>query len=131
MPKFKINVKKLHAFWELFESLIHKNNEMSAIDKFNYLGTLLEDEASRAIQGLPLTNAYNVAIEILKDRFGKPQTIVTAHMDDLLKLPSLGSNCRVKDLRAVLDQLTIHVLYEDSKPLVLVLSSTAACLHPL
>ena len=32
------------------------------------------------------------------------------HMDDLLKLPSLGSNCRVKDLRAVLDQLTIHVL---------------------
>ena len=30
-------------------------------------------------------------------------------MDDLLKLPSLGSNCRVKDLRAVLDQLTIHV----------------------
>ena len=68
------------------------------------------DETSRAIQGLPLTNAnYNVAIEILKDRFGKPQTIVTAHMDDLLKLPSLGSNCRVKDLRAVLDQLTIHV----------------------
>ena len=83
---------------------------MSPIDKFNYLSTLLEDEASRAIQGLPLTNAnYNVAIEILKDRFGKPQTIVTAHMDDLLKLPSLGSNCRVKDLRAVLDQLTIHV----------------------
>ena len=104
---------------------------MSPIDKFNYLGTLLEDEASRAIQGLPLTNAYNVAIEILKDRFGKPQTIVTAHMDDLLKLPSLGSNCRVKDLNAVLDQLTIHVLYEDSKPLVLVLSSTAAGLHPL
>ena len=30
-------------------------------------------------------------------------------MDDLLMLPSLGSNCRVKDLRAVLDQLTIHV----------------------
>ena len=110
LPKFKGNVKKWHAFWELFESLIHKNSEMSPIDKFNYLSTLLEDEESRVIQGLPLTNAnYNVAIEILKDRFGKPQTIVTAHMDDLLKLPSLGSNCRVKDLRAVLDQLTIHV----------------------
>ena len=80
LPKFKGNVKKWHAFWELFESLIHKNSEMSPIDKFNYLSTLLEDEASRAIQGLPLTNAnYNVAIEILKDRFGKPQTIVTAH----------------------------------------------------
>jgi hypothetical protein len=30
-------------------------------------------------------------------------------MDDLLKLHDLGSNCQVKDLRAVLDQLTIHV----------------------
>ena len=80
---------------------------MSPTDKFNYLSTLLENEVSPAIQGLPLTNAnYNVAIEILKDRFGKPQTIVTAH---LLKLPSLGSDCRVKDLRAVLDRLTIHV----------------------
>ena len=108
LPKFKGNVKKWHAFWELFESLIHKNSEMSPIDKFNYLSTLLEDETSRAIQGLPLTNANNnVAMEIL--RFGKPQTIVTAYMDDLLKLPSLSSNCRVKDLRAVLDQLTIHV----------------------
>ena len=47
LPKFKGNVKKWHAFWELFESLIHKNSEMSPIDKFNYLSTLLEDEASR------------------------------------------------------------------------------------
>ena len=109
LPKFKGNVKKWHAFWELFESsLIHKNCEMSPVDKFNYLSTLLENKVSPAI--LPLTNAnYNVAIEILKDIFGKPQTIVTAHMDDLLKLPSLGSNCRIKDLRAVLDQLTIYV----------------------
>ena len=29
LPKFKGNVKKWHAFWELFESLIHKNSEMS------------------------------------------------------------------------------------------------------
>ena len=36
LPKFKGNVKKWHAFWELFESLIHKNSEMSPIDKFNY-----------------------------------------------------------------------------------------------
>ena len=83
---------------------------MSQIDKFNYLSTLLEGEASRAIQGLSLTSAnYAVAVDILQERFGKPQTVITAHMDDLLKLHDLGSNCQVKDLRAVLDQLTIHV----------------------
>ena len=110
LPKFKGDVKKWHAFWELFESLIHKNEEMSQIDKFNYMSTLLEKEAARAIQGLSLTSAnYTVAIDILQERFGKPQTVITAHMDDLLKLPTLMSICRVKDLRAVLDQLTIHV----------------------
>ena len=77
---------------------------MSPIDKFNYLKSLLEGEAARAIQGLPLTNAnYNVAVEILRERFGKPQTIIAAHMDDLLKLPTFSANCRVKELRAVLD----------------------------
>ena len=83
---------------------------MSQIDKFNYLSTLLEGEASRAIQSLSLSSAnYAVAVDILQERFGKPQTVITAHMDDLLKLPDLGSNCQVKDLRAALDQLTIHV----------------------
>ena len=37
------------------------------------------------------------------------QKVMEVDMDDLLKLPDLGSNCQVKDLRAVLDQLTIHV----------------------
>ncbi len=40
LPKYKGDVKKWHAFWELFESLIHKNEEMPQIDKFNYLSTL-------------------------------------------------------------------------------------------
>ena len=67
---------------------------MSPIDKFNYLSTLLEDEAARAIQGLLLTNTnYNVVIDILKEKSGEPQTIITAHMDDLLKLPTLCSTC--------------------------------------
>jgi hypothetical protein len=110
LPKFRGDVKRWSAFWESFESLVHKNEEMSPIDKFNYLNSLLEGEAARAIQGLPLTNAnYNVVVEILRERCGKPQTIIAAHMDDLLKLPTLSANCRVKELRAVLDQLTIHV----------------------
>ena len=98
-------MKKWSAFWESFDSLVHKNAEMSPIDS---LITLLEGDAARAIQGLPLTNAnYAVAVEILKDTVGKPQTIITAHMDDLLKLPTLSNNCRVRELRSVLDKLTI------------------------
>jgi hypothetical protein len=85
LPKFRGDVKKWSAFWEQFESLVHKNEEMSPIDTFNYFTFLLEGEAARAIQGLPLTNVnYNVAVEILRTRFSKPKTIIAAHMDDLI-----------------------------------------------
>jgi hypothetical protein len=71
---------------------------------------LLEVEVASPIQGLPLTNPnYDVASDIMKEIFSKPQTIITAHMDDLLKLPSLSQICRVKDLRFVLDILTFQV----------------------
>jgi len=52
----------------------------------------LKGTAARAIAGLTLTASnYNNAVEILQDRFGKPQQIISAHMDELIKLqPSLN-----------------------------------------
>ena len=51
------------------------------------LKSLLEGPAARAIQGLTLSKAnYDSAIGILRERFGKTQAIITAHMEELLKL---------------------------------------------
>ena len=91
LPKFRGDVRKWSAFWEQFESLVHKNEEMSPIDTFNYFNSLLEGEAARAIQGLPLTNAnYNVAVEILRERrFGKaakPQTMHNCNLVHIWKI---------------------------------------------
>ena len=56
------------AFWDSFEAAIHNKDELSSVDKFNYLNTLLEDSAAAA--GLTLTSAnYGEAVEILKKRF--------------------------------------------------------------
>ena len=110
LPKFKGDVMKWATFWDAFELSVDKVEEMSPIDKFNYLNSLLEGEASRAIQGLSLTSAnYKIAVDILKHGFWKPQKIIVAHMDELLKLPSLHTNSRVQELRSVLDRLIIHV----------------------
>ena len=90
--------------------MVHNNEEISSIEKFNYLFSYLEGDAARSIQGLALTNAnYSVAVDLLKERFGQPQLIIAAHMDELLKLPSLSSNCRVREIRSTLDRLNIHV----------------------
>ena len=81
---------------ECIFGIVRKNEEMSPIDKFNYVNSLLEVGAAKAIQGLPLTNVnYNVAIDTLRERFGKLQTIIATNMDDLLKLPTLSPTCRV------------------------------------
>ena len=70
-----------------FESAVHSNPGLTKIDKFSYLVSLLEGSASRAIEGLPVTEEnYGSAVEILKKRFGKPQQLISAHMEELLKL---------------------------------------------
>lgn len=55
------------TFWDSFESAVHLNSELSDMDKFNYLKSLLERTAREAISGLTLTSAnYHEAVSILK-----------------------------------------------------------------
>ena len=66
LPKFKGYVTKWNSFWDSFKSTIHQTDQISAIDKFNYLNYLLEGNAARTIQGLQLTSSnYNAAVEML------------------------------------------------------------------
>jgi hypothetical protein len=109
LPKFKGVVTMWNTFWDSYESAIHTNDDISPIDKFNYLNSLLEGPALRAIQGLTLTSAnYNAAIEILNQRFGRPQQIVTAHMDELLKIQPCATD-KLSALRFVYDKISVHV----------------------
>ena len=55
----------------MFESAVHKNISLTNIDKFNYLMSLLEGQALRAIKGLAVTEEnYQAALDILHERFG-------------------------------------------------------------
>ncbi|XP_078364115.1 uncharacterized protein LOC144648427 [Oculina patagonica] len=108
LPKFKGDVTKWNTFWDSFQSAVHRNEGISNIDKFNYLNSVLEGAAARAIQGLTLTEAnYDAAIKLLQERFGRPQQIISAHMDQLLKV-SPCSNDRPASLRYVYDQICVH-----------------------
>ena len=66
------------------------NTELSPIDKFNYLKKLLDGPAANVIQGL--TDNYLAAVKLVKEHYGKPDQLIAAHMDDLLKLPNCASN---------------------------------------
>ena len=83
LPKFNGRVTEWNSFWDSFNSAIHSNPSISNVNKFNYLQSLLEGSASRAIKGLTLTSAnYDNAISILQERYGKTQQTIAAHMDE-------------------------------------------------
>ena len=97
-------------FWDSYSSSIHENPNLSDIDKFNYLHSLLEKSAAEAISGLKITSAnYQEAIDILDKRFGNQQQIVNAHMNALLNLPKVTNVDDLKALRQLHDKVESHM----------------------
>ena len=97
-PKVHINLPKLHiqpfdgnplewlTFWDSYSNAVHNNHELNNIEKMNYLKGLITCNAVRAISGLPMTSQnYEKAIEMLKERFGRKQVLINAHMESLSK----------------------------------------------
>ena len=107
--KFNGEITKFRTFWDSFSSAIHTNTELSPIDKFNYLKSLLEGPASQAIQGLSLSATnYQAAVEILQDRFGKTQQIISSHMDNLLKISPCNDD-KASHLRSIYDKIYANI----------------------
>ena len=98
LPKLKLkqfngDPLTFQSFWDSFTSAVDQNDSLDDVTKFNYLKGLLEDKAQSAIEGLTLTSDnYQHAKELLENRFGDTQVIITAHMDALLAIKPVLSN---------------------------------------
>lgn len=85
--RFSGKVDEWQEFWDCYESSIHSNPNLSNIDKFSYLRGLLGGAARTTIAALTLTAAnYEVAIDLLRERFGKPVVIERAQVNELLNV---------------------------------------------
>lgn len=110
LKKFNGDHSKWISFWDTFEASVDKNDNLSPIDKFNYLISLLERSAAEAISGLTLTASnYDEAIEILKGRFGNKQQIINRHMEILLNLDCVSSHHNLRSLRKLHDTVESNV----------------------
>lgn len=109
LRRFKGDVTQFCTFWDTFESAVHSNPGLTKIDKFSYLVSLLEGSASLAIEGLPVTEEnYDSAVEILKKRFGKPQQLISAHMEELLKI-NICAVDKPRQLRFLYNKTSINI----------------------
>ena len=110
LRSFGGDLTKWTSFWESFESAVHSTDNLSDIEKFNYLTFLLERSAREAVSGLALTAAnYHKAIDTLNKRFGCKQQIVNKHMDALLQVEAVVSSQSTRALRRLFDNISCHV----------------------
>lgn len=110
LPHFNGNLMKWPSFWDSYESAIHKNKELTNVEKFNYLRSLVERTAYDAIAGLTLSSTnYQEAIEILQKRFGNKQLIISKHMEALLSVEAVLSDQNLRELRRLYDNTESNV----------------------
>ena len=95
-------------FWDSFKCSVHDNKTLSNSEKFNYLKSKVCGEAQRAISGLALSDAnYDVAIGILRERFGNVQEVVDLHYNKLINLQP--ATTKTSSLRSLLDTVERHL----------------------
>ncbi|XP_053391769.1 uncharacterized protein LOC128554522 [Mercenaria mercenaria] len=79
LPTFDGNVAQWQSFWDSYEAAVHFNQTLPDVQKFTYLRSLLQDTASTAVEGFPLTNAnYHNAIDLLQERFRQSRNSVAS-----------------------------------------------------
>ena len=72
VKKFNGRLQDWQEFWDSFQSSIDKNESLSAVDKFAYLRSLVQEPARSTIAGFALTSAnYEAAVQALKETLRK------------------------------------------------------------
>ena len=111
LPRFDGTITKWQMFWDNFEAIVDFT-ELPNISKFTYLQSLLDGDAKRTIEGLSLSSKnYTVACTLLKERYGRRERIVFAHIQGLLNMGMLGhqQSASTGELRKLQEELLSHI----------------------
>ena len=75
------------SFKETFEAVVHRRTDLTNIEKFTYLRSLLDKTALQAIEGFFLTTEnYTAAWRLLNERFGNEQISISSYMNKILNI---------------------------------------------
>ena len=109
VKRFNGRLQDWQEFWDSFQSSIDGNDNLSAVDKFSYLKSLVQEPARSTIAGFALTAVnYDAAVQALKKRYGKEIAIQRAHVNDLLNLSPVYTDRDIPRLRKLFDECESH-----------------------
>ena len=82
IKKFSGDVTVWQTFFDSFEVVAHINNKLSNIEKMKYLLSYLTGEALKTVPAIKLSEPnYSAAIEMLQERHGDKQVLISKHMN--------------------------------------------------
>ncbi|KRZ75294.1 Gypsy retrotransposon integrase-like protein 1 [Trichinella papuae] len=110
IKKFSGEYHDWQRFHDEFEATINSNPNLSLVEKFNYLRSLLSGNAETAIQGLTLNAVnYETALTILNEKFGDPQLLIEEHLKSLQNLPVITNQWDSKRLEIFVNDMEINM----------------------
>ena len=78
--------------------------------KMTYLTNLCKGEAEACIQGIVMSNDnYEIALRMLKERFGDEKILISAHINKLLNLDATSNYVDVKEMRTLYNNIEVQV----------------------
>ncbi|XP_067209942.1 uncharacterized protein [Linepithema humile] len=109
LPEFNGNYTKLF-FKNSFETTIHEEEELTPIQKHQYLVGVLRREAFKVIQGYQISNEnYAEAWKLLKDTYDNTMIIIETHLDELLQFPMITKEDKAESLRLFVWHIRTHI----------------------
>ena len=108
LPTFSGSRLEWTTFWDIYDTAVHQQPNLSDVQKFSYLLSCLKGEAKSSIAGLRLSSTnYHLAVEILFRRFGNDEVVSKEHLKSLQNLKSPIFS--VPSLNAYRDEIFCHV----------------------
>lgn len=99
LPKFNGKYADWMAFKDLFMVMVHKNNDLSPVQKFYYLKSCLLGEAAGLVNTLDCTSDnYSKAWLSLTARYDNKVLICSNFMQNILTLPKVNKNYSLRQL---------------------------------
>lgn len=91
IPIFDGDITKWLEFHDTYSSMIHNNDSIASINKYQYLKSALTGTAASVIESLEISSGnYEVAWKLLCDRFNDKRKLVCIHLKALFDVANIS-----------------------------------------
>ena len=107
IPTFAGSFDTWLGFYDSFNSMIHNDSDLPTIQKFHYLKGCVTGDAANIISSLATTTEnYQVAWDLLKNRYDNKKFIIDSHVKQLFEMPCMSKEFSI---RALYDMTQKHI----------------------